>query len=184
MSKKEFPDRGHCLSTNPIIVNYLKDNFEGYLNTMYSKKAVKAVGVAWNKDRWWYVNNQSSTPEYNPYVIMAIITEINGMNNFSIVTGTETLSTSSGIMSTSSGTLSTSSGIMSGNPICTTTTTTTPIYDPNSSLTNPMWIYRGAGISTGTIVANNLVTEPIKLRIKCQNLKKNLKVSLLQINLK
>ena len=30
MSKKEFPVRGHCLSTNPIIVNYLKDNFEGF----------------------------------------------------------------------------------------------------------------------------------------------------------
>ena len=25
MSKKEFPARGHCLSTNPIIVNYLKE---------------------------------------------------------------------------------------------------------------------------------------------------------------
>lgn len=181
MSKKEFPIEGHCLSTNIIIVNYLKDNRKGYTNNVHSRKA---IGVAWNKDRWWYVLNKSSTPKYSPLDIMAIITEINGMNNFSIVTGTETLSTSSGIMSTSSGTLSTSSGIMSGNPICTTTTTTTPIYDPNSSLTNPMWIYRGAGISTGTIVANNLVTEPIKLRIKCRNLKKNLKVSLLQINLK
>lgn len=168
MSKKEFPARGHCLSTNPIIVNYLQDNFEKIVGNTYSKKS---TGVAWNENRWWYINNQSSTPKYDPHVIISIITEINGMNNISI-TGTGT------------GTLITSSELMPGDFICTTTTTTAPIYDPNSSLTNPMWIYRGAGISTGTITTNNLVTEPTKLRIKCQNLKKNLKVSLLQINLK
>lgn len=169
MNKKEFPVRGHCLSTNPIIVNYLQDNFERFKNSVYSKRS---VGVAWNENRWWYVNNQSNTPKYDPHVIINIITEINEMNNPSIVTGT--------------GTLSTSSGIMTGNSICTTSTTTTTaasIYNPNDYLPNNIWIYRGAGISTGTITTN-LVTEPTKLRIKCQNLKKNLKVSLLQINLK
>ena len=168
MSKKEFPARGHCLSTNPIIVNYLQDNFEKIVGNTYSKKS---TGVAWNENRWWYINNQSSTPKYDPHVIISIITEINGMNNISIT-------------ETGTGTLITSSELMPGNFICTTTTTTAPIYDPNSSLTNPTWIYRGTDISTGTITTTNLVTEPIKLRIKCQNLKKNLKVSLLQINLK
>lgn len=162
---KKFPIKGHCLSTNKIIVKYLKDNFEGYINNGHSKKA---IGVAWNKDKWWYVINQSGTPKYDSHVIINIITEINEMNNFS--TGT--------------GTLSTSSGIMSGNSICTTTTTTAPIYNPNEYLPNNVWVYRGAGIGTGTITVTNLVTEPTKLRIKCQNLKKNLKVSLLQINLK
>ena len=41
MSKKEFPARGHCLSTNPIIVNYLKDNFEGFKDNVYSKKQLE-----------------------------------------------------------------------------------------------------------------------------------------------
>lgn len=168
MNKKKFPIKGHCLSTNTIIVKYLQDNFKMYINNVKPKKP---TGVAWNEDRWWYINNQSSTPKYDSHVIISIITEINGMNNISI-TGTGT------------GTLITSSELMPGDFICTTTTTTAPIYDPNSSLTNPIWIYRGAGISTGTITTNNLVTEPTKLRIKCQNLKKNLKVSLLQINLK
>lgn len=169
MSKKKFPARGHCLSTNPIIVNYLKDNFERFQDSVYSKRS---TGVAWNENKWWYISRKSSTPEYSPLVIMSMITEINEMNNPSIVTGT--------------GTLSTSSGIMTGNSICTTSTTTTTaasIYNPNDYLPNNIWIYRGAGISTGTITTN-LVTEPTKLRIKCQNLKKNLKVSLLQINLK
>ena len=155
MNKKEFPIRGHCLSINPIIVNYLKDNLEEYLDNVYSKKA---IGVAWNKDRWWYINNGSITPQYNSSDIINIITEINKMNNPSIVTGT----------------LSTSSGIMPGNSICTTTT----ITDPNN-----IWI-NGVDISTGTLIAKNLVIEPTKLRIKCRNLKKSLKVSLLQINLK
>lgn len=163
MSKKEFPVKGHCLSTNPIIVNYLKNNFERFQDTRYSKKA---IGVAWNKDRWWYIINQSSTPEYSPLIIMNIITEINEMNSF-----------------LTTGTLSTSSGITSTNVICDTTTTNTttaaPIYNPNGLLPNIIWI-DGSAVSTTT----NLVTEPIKLRIKCQNLKKNLKVSLMQINLK
>ena len=144
MSKKEFPIKGHCLSTNPIIVKYLKDNFKGYINNVYSKKA---IGVAWNENRWWYVIQQSSTPKYDPLVIMNIITEINEMKSLSIVT---TLSTS-----------------------------TAPIYNPNGLLPNIIWI-DGLDVYTTT----NLVTEPTKLRIKCRNLKKNLKVSLLQINLK
>ena len=167
MSKKEFPDSGHCLSTNPIIVNYLKNNFERFLNSKYPKKA---IGVAWNKERWWFVTNHSSTPEYNSHVIMNIITEINEMDSF-----------------LTTGTLSTSSGITSTNVICdttttnTTTTTTAPLYNPNGLLPNIIWI-DGSDVSTTTVT--NLVTEPIKLRIKCRNLKKNLKVSLMQINLK
>ena len=166
MSKKEFPIKGHCLSTNPIIVKYLKDNFKGYINNVYSKKA---IGVAWNENRWWYVIQQSSTPKYDPLVIMNIIIEINEMKSLSIVT-----------------TLSTSSGVISDNTnydIATTTgtlpTSTAPIYNPNGLLPNIIWI-DGSDVYTTT----NLVTEPTKLRIKCRNLKKNLKVSLLQINLK
>ena len=165
MSKKEFPTRGHCLSTNPIIINYLKDNFEKFQDSVYSKKA---IGVAWNKDRWWYVINQSSTPEYSPLIIMNIITEINEMKSF-----------------LTTGTLSTSSGTTLCNDSCTitttntTTTTAAPIYNPNGLLPNIIWI-DGSDVYTTT----NLVTEPTKLRIKCRNLKKNLKVSLLQINLK
>ena len=188
MSKKEFPIKGHCLSTNPIIVKYLKDNFKGYINNVYSKKA---IGVAWNENRWWYVIQQSSTPKYDPLVIMNIIIEINEMKSLSIVT---TLSTSSGVISdntnydiaTTTGTLPTSSGIISDNTnydIATTTgtlpTSTAPIYNPNGLLPNIIWI-DGLDVYTTT----NLVTEPTKLRIKCRNLKKNLKVSLLQINLK
>lgn len=172
---KKFPIKGHCLSTNKIIVKYLQDNFEKIVGNTYSKKS---TGVAWNENRWWYINNQSSTPKYDPHVIINIITEINGMNNPSIVTGTVT--------GTGTGTLITSSELMPGSSICTTTTTTAPIYNPNEYLPNNVWVYRGADISigTGTITVTNLVTEPTKLRIKCQNLKKNLKVSLLQINLK
>lgn len=158
MSKKEFPIKGHCLSTNPIIVKYLKDNFKGNINNVYSKKA---IGVAWNEDRWWYVIQQSSTPEFNPIVIMNIITKINEMKNLPIT-----------------GTLSTSSGTMLDNDIYATTT---PIYNPNDSFSNIKWI-NGLDVSTTTV--KKLVTEPTKLRIKCQNLKKSLKVSLLQINLK
>ena len=84
MSKKEFPVRGHCLSTNPIIVNYLKDNFEGFKDNVYSKKS---TGVAWNENKWWYITKQSSTPKYSPLVIMNIITEINEMKSF-LTTGT------------------------------------------------------------------------------------------------
>lgn len=189
MSKKEFPASGHCLSTNPIIVNYLKNNFERFLNSKYPKKA---IGVAWNKERWWYVINHSSTPEYSPLIIMNIITEINEMKSHSIAT---TLSTSSGVISdntnydiaTTTGTLLTSSGVISGSNTCTitttdtttTTTTAAPLYNPNGLLPNIIWI-DGPDVYTTT----NLVTEPTKLRIKCRNLKKNLKVSLLQINLK
>ena len=162
MSRKEFPVRGHCISTNPIIVNYLKDNFEKIVGNVYSKKS---TGVAWNEKRWWYITLNSSTPKYDPLVIMTMITEINEMNNPSILTGT----------------LTTSSSIMSSNSICTTTTTTSPTYKIYDSFPNTIWI-DGAG--TGTIISTNLVTEPTKLRIKCQNLKKSLKVSLLQINLK
>lgn len=164
MSKKKFPVRGHCLSTNPIIVNYLKDNFERFLDSKYSKRS---TGVAWNENKWWYITKQSSTPEYSPLVIMSIITEINEMKNFPIT-----------------GTLSTSSGIMPGSVIYgitttdTTTTTAAPIYNPNNSFSNIIWV-NGSDVCT-----TNLVTEPTKLRIKCRNLKKNLKVSLLQINLK
>ena len=169
MSKKEFPDTGHCLSTNPIIVNYLKNNFERFLNSKHPKKA---IGVAWNKERWWYVTNHSSTPKYSPLDIMGIITKINEMKSF-----------------LTTGTLSTSSGIMSSNVICDTTTTnittnittnTTTPYKTYDYSPNTVWVY-GSDVCTTT---KNLVTEPIKLRIKCRNLKKNLKVSLLQINLK
>lgn len=187
MSKKEFPVRGHCLSTNPIIVNYLKDNFERFLDSKYSKRS---TGVAWNENKWWYITKQSSTPEYSPLVIMDMITKINEINNPTIAT---TLSTSSGVISdninyaiaTTTGTLSTSSGIMPSSVICgitttdTTTTTAAPIYNPNDSFPNTIWI-NGSDV----YITTNLVTEPIKLRIKCRNLKKNLKVSLLQINLK
>ena len=165
MSKKEFPVRGHCLSTNPIIVNYLKDNFEEFID---SKSSKKAIGVAWNKERWWYVIHQSSTPEYNSHVIMNIITEINEMKSF-----------------LTTGTISTSSGTTLCNDSCTitttntTTTTAAPIYNPNYSFPNTIWI-NGSDVYTTT----NLVRESIKLRVKCRNLKKNLKVSLLQINLK
>ena len=164
MSKKEFPVRGHCLSTNPIIVNYLKDNFERFQDSVYSKRS---TGVAWNENKWWYISRKSSTPEYSPLVIMSMITEINEMKNFPIT-----------------GTLSTSSGIMPSSIICgitttdTTTTTAAPVYNPNNSFSNIIWV-NGSDVCT-----TNLVTEPIKLRIKCRNLKKNLKVSLLQINLK
>lgn len=144
MNKKEFPIRGHCLSTKLTIVKYLQDNFKGYANNVYSKKA---IGVAWNDDRWWYVINKSSTPQYNPSDIINIITKINEMNNSLIVTGT----------------LATSGTIIASNYISTT---------------------RIDEVGTGTIIAKSLVTEPIKLRIICRNLKKSLKVSLLQINLK
>lgn len=101
-----------------------------------------------------------------------------------------TLSTSSGIMLdnanydivTTTGTLPTLSGVISDNTTCTITitdtitTTAVPIYNPNN-----IWV-SVSDVSTGII--KNLVTEPTKLRIKCRNLKKNLKVSLLQINLK
>ena len=187
MSTKEFQVRGHCLSTNPIIVNYLKNNFERFLNSKHPKKA---IGVAWNKERWWYVTNHSSTPEYSPLTIMGIITKINEMKNLSIATS---LSTSSGVISdstnydisTTTGTLLTSSGVISDNNTCTitstntTTTTAAPIYNPNYSFPNTIWIN-----GSDACITTNLVTEPSKLRIKCQNLKKNLKVSLLQINLK
>lgn len=159
---KTFPIRGHCLSTNPIIVNYLKDNFEGYPDNMYPKKA---GGVAWNKDKWWYITNHSSTPKYDPLIIMITIKEISEMKNLPI---TEALSTSD--------------RITPGNTICTTTTTPAPIYNPNDIYDiffNNIWIY-----GSGAITVKNLVTEPTKLRIKCRNLKKNLKVSLMQINLK
>lgn len=166
MSKKEFPVRGHCLSTKPIIVKYLKDNFEGYPDNMYPKKA---GGVAWNESRWWYITNKSSTPEYSPLVIMNIITEINEINEMNNPTITTTLSTSS--------------EVISDNTIYATATTSTiaPNYKTYDSLSNTMWVY-GSDVCTATVT--NLVTEPIKLRIKCRNLKKNLKVSLLQINLK
>lgn len=172
MSKKEFPVRGHCLSTNPIIINYLKDNFEGFKDNVYSKKV---IGVAWNESRWWYVTNKSSTPEYSPLVIMNIITEINEINEMNTPTIATTLSTSSGIMSDN-----TIYAIANTNTI-TTTTTTAPTYKTYDSLSNTMWVY-GSDVCTATVT--NLVTEPTKLRIKCRNLKKNLKVSLLQINLK
>lgn len=164
MVKKEFPIKGHCLSTNPIIVNYLKDNFERFQDSVYSKRS---TGVAWNENKWWYISRTSSTPKYDPHVIINIITEINKMNNPSILTGT----------------LTTSSSIMSNNSICIATTPiyTTPTYKPNDYLPNNIWI---DGVNIGTIITESLVTEPTKLRIKCQNLKKNLKVSLLQINLK
>jgi hypothetical protein len=164
MIKKEFPVRGHCLSTDPIIVNYLKDNFEKFKDNKYSKKS---TGVAWNENKWWYINKQSSTPEYSPLVIIDIITKINEMKSF-----------------LTTGILSTSSGIMPSSVICgitttdTTTTTAAPIYNPNNSFSNIIWV-NGSDVCT-----TNLVTEPTKLRIKCRNLKKNLKVSLLQINLK
>ena len=154
---KTFPIKGHCLSTKKIIVKYLQDNFKEYINSVHPKKA---IGVAWNEDRWWYIVHQSNTPKYDSQVIINIITEINEMNNPSTITGT----------------LSTSIGIMPGNSICTRATTTTPIYNPNN-----IWI---DGVNIGTIITKSLVTEPTKLRIKCRNLKKNLKVSLLQINLK
>ena len=154
MNKKKFPIKGHCLSTNTIIVKYLQDNFKMYINNVKSKKP---IGVAWNENRWWFVINQSSTPKYDPHVIINIITKINEMNNPSIVTGT----------------LSTSSGIMLGNSICTTTT---PIYNPNN-----IWIN---GVNISAAITKSIITEPTKLRIICRNLKKNLKVSLLQINLK
>jgi hypothetical protein len=165
MSKKEFPTRGHCLSTNPIIVNYLKDNFEGFKDNVYSKKS---TGVAWNENKWWYISKQSSTPKYSPPVIIGIIIEINEMNNITIA-----------------GTLSTSSGTVLDSTICTmaTTTTTDPFYKPYDSFPNTMWVY-GSGVCTAMATITNLVTEPTKLRIKCRNLKKNLKVSLMQINLK
>jgi hypothetical protein len=103
---------------------------------------------------------------------------------------TETLSTSSGIMLdnanynilTATGTLPTSSRVISDSTTCTITitdtitTTAVPIYNPNN-----IWV-SVSDVSTGII--KNLVTEPTKLRVKCRNLKKNLKVSLLQINLK
>ena len=159
MSKKEFPVRGHCLSTNPIIVNYLKDNFERFQDSAYSKRS---TGVAWNENKWWYISKKSSTPEYDPLVIMNIITEINEMKSF-----------------LTTGTLSTSSGITSTNVICDTTTTTTtipaPTYKVYDSFSNPIWIY-GSGVCTAMAAITNLVTEPIKLRIKCRNLKKNLKL--------
>ena len=161
---KTFPIKGHCLSTNTIIVKYLQDNFKMYMNNVNSKKA---IGVAWSGGRWWYVLKHSHTPQYNPSDIINIITEINKMNSSLTVAGT----------------LSTSSGIMPGNSICTTTTITDPIYNPNNPLPNNIWI-NGVDISTGTLIAKNLVIEPTKLRIKCRNLKKSLKVSLLQINLK
>ena len=89
-------------------------------------------------------------------------------------------------IATTTGTLPTSSGIISDNTnydIATTTgtlpTSTAPIYNPNGLLPNIIWI-DGLDVYTTT----NLVTEPTKLRIKCRNLKKNLKVSLMQINLK
>lgn len=184
MSKKEFPIRGHCLSTDPIIVNYLKDNFERFLDNKYSKKS---TGVAWNENKWWYITKKSSTPEYSPLVIINIITKINEMNNPTIAT---TLSTSSGVISdnanydmvTTTGTLPTLSRVIPDSTTCTititdtTTTTAVPIYNPNN-----IWV-NVSDVSTGII--KNLVTEPTKLRIKCRNLKKNLKVSLLQINLK
>jgi hypothetical protein len=182
MIKKEFPVRGHCLSTDPIIVNYLKDNFERFLDNKYSKRS---TGVAWNENKWWYISRKSSTPEYSPLVIINIITKINEMNN---PTTTTTLSTTSGVMSgnanydivTTTGTLPTLSGVISDNTTCTITITDTitaaPIYNPNN-----IWV-NVPDVSTGII--KNLVTEPTKLRIKCRNLKKNLKVSLLQINLK
>ena len=107
---------------------------------------------------------------------------------------TGTLSTSSGIMLdnanynivTTTGTLPTLSGVISDNTTCTititgtTTTTVAPIYNPNN-IWNNIWV-SVSDVSTGII--KNLVTEPTKLRVKCRNLKKNLKVSLLQINLK
>ncbi len=167
MSKKEFPVRAHCLSTNPIIVNYLKDNFERFQDSVYSKRS---TGVAWNENKWWYISHKSSTPEYSPLVIISMITEINEMKNFPIT-----------------GTLSTSSGIMPSSIICgitttdTTTTTAAPVYNPNNICLNNIWV-NVSDVSTG--IVKNLVTEPTKLRIKCRNLKKNLKVSLLQINLK
>lgn len=163
MSKKEFPVRGHCLSTSPIIVNYLKDNLERFQDSAYSKRS---TGVAWNENKWWYITNGSGTPEYSPLVIMGIITEINEMNNLPIT-----------------GTLSTSSGVMSSNVTCdvTTTNTTDPTYKVYDSFSNTIWI---CGSDACTTTITNLVTEPTKLRIKCRNLKKNLKVSLLQINLK
>jgi hypothetical protein len=103
---------------------------------------------------------------------------------------TGTLSTSSGIMLdnanynilTATGTLPTSSRVISDSTTCTITitdtitTTAVPIYNPNN-----IWV-SVSDVSTGII--KNLVTEPTKLRVKCRNLKKNLKVSLLQINLK
>ena len=189
MIKKEFPVRGHCLSTDPIIVNYLKDNFERFLDNKYSKRS---TGVAWNENKWWYISRKSSTPEYSPLVIINIITKINEMNN---PTTTTTLSTTSGVMSgnanyeivTTTGTLPTLSGVISDNTTCTitltdtTTTTAAPIYNPNGIFLNNVWV-NVSGVSTG--IVKNLITEPTKLRIKCRNLKKNLKVSLLQINLK
>jgi len=159
---KTFPIRGHCLSTNPIIVKYLKDNFKRYKNNVDSKKV---IGVAWSENRWWYVIHQSNTPKYDPLIIMITIKEISEMKNLPI---TEALSTSG--------------RITPGNTICTTTTTPAPIYNPNDIYDiffNNIWIY-----GSGAITVKNLVTEPTKLRIKCRNLKKNLKVSLMQINLK
>lgn len=147
MSKKVFPDRGHCLSTNPIIVNYLKNNFEEFAGYKYPKEA---GGVAWSKGKWWYITNHSSTPEYSPSIIMNMITGTNEMNNLLIT-----------------GALSTSSGTMTD----ITITDSFYIYNPNDII----W-------KSGKSI--NIVTEPIKLRIKCRNLKKSLKVSLLQINLK
>lgn len=187
MNKKKFPIKGHCLSTNTIIVKYLQDNFKMYINNVKPKKP---TGVAWNEDKWWYITNHSSTPEYSPLTIMGIITKINEMKSF-LTTGT--LSTSSGIISDNinydiaitTGTLLTSSGVMSGSNTCTitttdtTTTTAAPIYNPNGLLSNIIWVD-----GSDVCITTNLETEPTKLRIKCQNLKKNLKVSLLQINLK
>jgi hypothetical protein len=108
---------------------------------------------------------------------------------------TGTLSTSSGIMLdnanyniiTATGTLPTSSRVISDSTTCTITitdtitTTAVPIYNPNNIFLNNVWV-SVSDVSTGII--KNLVTEPTKLRVKCRNLKKNLKVSLLQINLK
>ena len=156
MNKKEFPIRGHCFTDNEILLNYIKKTRA----RGYSENPIKK-GIAWNQDMWWYVTKKSHNPEYTAEDLLKIL----NMNTEIVVK--HWVDPTYDITSGSEVGVSLLTGL---------TTTGTGYIDPRC-------------LNTTVTVSHTITTsiedkKLINFRIKCQNLKKNLKMPSVQINLR
>lgn len=155
MNKKEFPIRGHCFTDNEILLNYIKKTRA----RGYSENPIKK-GIAWNQDMWWYVTKKSHNPEYTAEDLLKIL----NMN-------TEIV-----LKHWVDPTYDITSGSEVGVSLLTGLTTTGTGYCN---------IISGSSTNTAIVTHTSSIKyeKLINFRIKCRNLKKNLKMPLTQMSL-
>lgn len=154
MNKKEFPIKGYCFTDNEILLNYIKKTRA----RGYSENPDRN-GIAWNQDMWWYVAKKSNNPKYNAEDLLQILMDTEIVLK---QCGTSTCDTTS----------SSNVGVLLNG---STTTGTGYCNIISGSSTNTAIVSHTSSIKYEKL---------INFRIKCQNLKKNLKMPSVQINLR